>query len=71
MDQMNENDIHARYQKLSEELRSALSTMERSDRVFVIRDEIKELQNMCPHNNGSYDFSSQDQCPYCGKKFGK
>jgi len=68
---MNENDIYAQYQKLSEELRSALATMERKDRVFVIRDEIKELQNMCPHNSGSYDFSDQGQCPYCGKKFRK
>jgi len=68
---MNENEIHARYQELSEELRDALSTMEYKDRIFVIRDEIKELQSMCPHNNGNYDFSDQDQCPYCGKKFRK
>ena len=68
---MNENDIHARYQELSEELRTALSTMERSDRVFVIRDEINKLQRMCPHHNGNYDFSDQDACPYCGKKFRK
>jgi uncharacterized Zn-finger protein len=71
MDQMNENDIRTRYQELSKELRNALSTMERTDRVFIIRDEIKELQNMCPHSNGNYDFSDQDACPYCGKKFRK
>ena len=68
---MKGNDIYARYQELNIQLKDALSRMERTDKIFVIRDEIKELQNMCPHNNGSYDFSDQDQCPYCGKKFRK
>lgn len=68
---MNSNDIKVKYQELSSELRDALSTMEKKDRVFVIRDEIKELQNICPHSNDNYDFSNQDSCPYCGKKFRK
>lgn len=68
---MTNNEVKSRYQELSLELKDALSRMERSDRVFVIRDEIKELQNICPHNNGTYDFSEQENCPYCGKKFRK
>lgn len=68
---MTNNEVKAKYQELSMELKDALSRMERTDRVFVIRDEIKELQNMCPHSNGNYDFSDQDNCPYCGKKFRK
>jgi protein-arginine kinase activator protein McsA len=64
-------DIKTRYNELSTELKKALSRMERSDRVFTIRDEIKALQKLCPHNNGNYDFSTSDECPYCGKKFGK
>jgi uncharacterized Zn-finger protein len=43
--------------------------MERSDRVFIIRNQMKELQDLCPHNNGTYDFTNVDECPYCGKKF--
>ena len=43
--------------------------MERSDRVFAIRDQMLDLQKMCPHNNGNYDFSNTDECPYCGKRF--
>ena len=62
-------DIKTRYSELSTELKKELSKMERSDRVFVIRDEIKALQKMCPHNMGHYDFSQADECPYCGKKF--
>jgi len=61
--------IKEQYHELSKELKKALSTMQRTDRVFAIRDEIKELQNMCPHNNGNYDFSDTDECPYCGKRF--
>lgn len=43
--------------------------MERTDKIFNIRHEIKELQKICPHNNGNYDFSTETECPYCGKKF--
>ena len=68
---MTNNEIAEKYHDLSLALKDALSRMERSDRVLIIRDEIKELQNMCPHNNGSYDFSEQENCPYCGKKFRK
>lgn len=62
-------DIKSKYNELSQALKCELSKMERSDRVFIIRDEIKALQNMCPHNNGNYDFSDTDECPYCGKRF--
>lgn len=68
---MTNNEIAEKYYELSLALKDALSRMERSDRVLTIRDEIKELQNMCPHNNGTYDFSDQEHCPYCGKKFRK
>lgn len=62
-------DIKTKYNALSADLRKELARMERTDRVFVIRDEIKALQALCPHNNGNYDFSESDECPYCGKHF--
>ena len=66
---MDTKDIKVRYNELSAELKKALTTMQRSDRVFAIRDEIKDLQQLCPHNSGSYDFSDAAECPYCGKHF--
>lgn len=63
------DEIKNKYNKLNAELKDTLSHMEKSDRVFIIRNEIKELQGICPHSNGSYDFSNQESCPYCGKKF--
>lgn len=66
---MEVNSIRDKYNELSSELKHALSTMERKDRVFVIRDEIKDLQKLCPHNSGNYDFSTSDECPYCHAKF--
>ena len=66
---MDINDVKMRYNELSVELKKALGIMQRSDRVFAIRDEIKDLQLLCPHNSGTYDFSSADECPYCGKRF--
>ena len=66
---MDINSIKQEYQALNQELKDALSRMERTDRVFIIRDQLKGLQELCPHSNGSYDFSNVDECPYCGKKF--
>ena len=66
---MNIDSIKNKYKELNIELKRALSGMERSDKVFIIRDAIKDLQHICPHSNGSYDFSDTDECPYCGKRF--
>lgn len=68
---MNENEITAKYHELTAQLKEALSRMEYTDRVFMIRDEIKELQNMCPHKAEGFDLSDLSVCPYCGKKFRK
>lgn len=68
---MDITSIKVKYETLNSELKQALARMEKTDRVFIIRDAIKDLQKLCPHNNGSYDFSDTEECPYCGKKFGK
>ena len=66
---MDINVIGDRYKILSSDLKQALSTMELNDRVMKIRDEIHDLQILCPHNLGSFDYSQTDECPYCGKQF--
>ena len=66
---MDIDNIKVKYDNLSYELKQALARMELTDRVITIRDEIKDLQRVCPHNNGSFDFSQTDECPYCGKHF--
>ena len=66
---MNIDDIKTKHTELNEELKKAISTMQLSDKVFIIREAIKDLQNICPHDNGNYDFSNSDECPYCGKHF--
>lgn len=68
---MDINSIKVKYDNLSKDLKQAVSRMEKTDKVFVIRDAIKDLQTLCPHDNGSFDFSTTEYCPYCGKKFGK
>ena len=65
---MDIDNIKVKYETLNKELKDAVSRMERTDRVFIIRDAIKDLQALCPHNNGSFDFSDTEYCPYCGKK---
>lgn len=68
---MDINSIKVQYATLNKDLKEALAHMEKTDKVFIIREAIKDLQHLCPHNNGSYDFSDTDECPYCGKKFRK
>lgn len=68
---MNIDDIKTKYANLSAELKDALARMQLTDRVITIKNAINDLQNMCPHNNGSFDFSTTDYCPYCGKNFRK
>ena len=67
---MDINEIQARYNNLNRDLRTALATMEKKETVFVIKQQIKELQSICPHKiNDMYDFSNDKECPYCGKQF--
>ena len=66
---MDINGIKVKYETLNKELKQALSRMEKTDKVFIIKDAIRELQALCPHSNGNYDFSDTDECPYCGKHF--
>lgn len=66
---MEVTDIKAKYAELNSELKEALRTMQLNNKVILIRDEIRDLQCICPHNNGSFDFSATDECPYCGRKF--
>ena len=68
---MDINSTKTKYDNLSKDLKQAVSRMEKTDKVFIIRDAIKDLQTLCPHDNGSFDFSTTEYCPYCGKKFGK
>ena len=68
---MDITNIKTKYDTLNQELKQALARMERTDKVFVIREAIKDLQELCPHGNGYYDFSDTEMCPYCGKKFRK
>ena len=66
---MDINSIKVQYESLNKDLKNALARMEKTDKVFIIREAMKDLQAICPHNNGNYDFSETDECPYCGRKF--
>ena len=43
--------------------------MEKSDKIKIIRNLIKENQNECPHFSAQFNWVMTDGiCPYCGKK---
>lgn len=60
-------DIINTYQSLNQELRMALSTMEKKDSVLRIRAKIIANQKRCPHFDNNYNWAIVDgKCPYCG-----
>ena len=64
-------EIIKKHNYLERKLRDALSTMERSDKVFEIKKEIIENQKRCPHVSSEYNWAIvNDTCPYCGFHFG-
>ena len=57
-------------ENLDRQLRVALSTMERSDKIFEIKKQIIENQKQCPHFDNNYNWTiTNDTCPYCGFHF--
>ena len=65
---MTTQEIQEKTILLKEQLLYALSTMDKKDDVKNIRNEIKQLQQICPHCD-KYALIN-NYCPYCGKKVG-
>lgn len=71
METMNIDTIIQTREDLESQLRFALSTMERSDKIKNIRLQIIENQQNCPHYSAKYNWTIADNiCPYCGKIMG-
>lgn len=63
-------DIIQTKEKLDQQLKTALSTMEHKDTVKKIRAAITENQKRCPHFDNNYNWAIVDDiCPYCGFHF--
>ena len=63
------DEIMNNHAELDKELKLALSTMERSDKIQKIRMKIIENQNRCPHFSAKYNYAIINKCPYCGFVF--
>jgi hypothetical protein len=64
---MNIDEIIKTHEKLECELRTALATMERSDKIFEIKKQMIANQSKCPHFSDKYNWTiAYGKCPYCG-----
>lgn len=54
--------IISKRKELESSLRNALTFHEKSDTIKVLRSEMLDLRNKCPHKEG------ETVCPYCGAK---
>lgn len=64
---MNIEQIISTKELLEQELKSALSNMEKKDTIYKIRQAILKNQSECPHYSTKYNWVHIDKCPYCGK----
>ena len=50
-------------------MKFALSTMEKKETIFEIKQDIAKNQALCPHFSYEYDWKPiNGECPFCGKK---
>lgn len=67
---MNIDEIIKRHESLEQQLKFAVSTMEKKDTIYNIRKQIIENQNNCPHFSDKYNWTiAYNKCPYCGFEF--
>ena len=68
---VNIDDVIRTREALENDLRAALSLMERSDAIYDIRAAIIENQQKCPHISNKYNWAVINNiCPYCGRVLG-
>lgn len=55
--------------KLCYNIKVAAATMDRKDELFELRQQLKGIQNNCPHVSQEYNWAIvNDTCPYCKKR---
>ena len=62
---MTKNEAINKSKELDNRLKKALSSMEKKEDLYQIKEEIKQFQKVCPHNE---NFTINKYCPWCGKK---
>lgn len=68
---MNIDDIIETRMTLDRELQIALSTMERKDTIYELKQKIINNQKHCPHASAKYNWEiANGTCPYCGFHLG-
>lgn len=68
-------EVISERERLETQLYKALGTLEKKDTVRQIYEQLKLIQNNCPHydESGMYNYAVVDDthCPYCGKIMSK
>ena len=69
---MNIEEIIKNKQLLDQQLKFALSTMEKKETIFEIKQDIAKNQALCPHFSYDYNYKPiNGKCPFCGKAMPK
>ena len=69
---MNIDEIIQTHELLEQQLKVAVSTMEKKNTIRDIHAKIFENQKRCPHFDSNYNWAViDDKCPYCGFNLNK
>ena len=56
-------------QALEADLAKALAKMTYSMDIQFLRERLEGLKDLCPHQGEGTDYTLEDECPFCKKKF--
>lgn len=66
---MTGREILIKKKEIENRLAYSLSTMEKKETIRELREELHELQKVCPHLDKELNFElEKGNCPYCGGK---
>ena len=72
MEIMTIDQIISNHTVIERRLFKALATMDRKEDIQILREQLIELQDKCPHFSTKYNWEVVDgTCPYCGKNLDK
>ena len=54
---------------LESDLNKALAKMTFSMDIQFLRERLEQLKDLCPHQGEGTDYTLEDECPFCKKKF--
>lgn len=71
MENMTIDEIKVARSNLEAEIHTAAASMELGTALRETYMKLKQLQAICPHEDGNFNYNHDSVCPICGKKINR